>query len=180
MTVHCPLFVPGDRIVATLNGDEYPGTYLHRLGMDDKDANGTREPEYSVVKLDIDPPILQVQRNFHNASIRPLDTTNHPAWKEMMAISKLLEIPTSYRDDLYIHDREWLTIYPDTQFVWVLRPLGTNCVGRFNNQNNMQLRYVTNTFSNDGMRLFMWNGHKLTECNIDEAHMFLGSLKPLD
>lgn len=178
MTARCPLFTPGTRINATMfamGGTLYErgGTYLHRDGLDANDANGCIVQEYSYIQLDCE----DGERRIHNRCITPMDTPNHPAWPSMLKTHDIARLPKVYRDDLYLHDRSWLSMYPDAHFIWVIREHGTHIVSRDWHHGALKFETVANQFTYDGPQwYYAWNGVELIPMDKDHAKDFLDNL----
>jgi hypothetical protein len=50
----------------------------------------------------------------------------HPAYDTLCDIAADLGWPRAFKDDLIVHDRHLLTEYPQGEFIWQVRPTGTD------------------------------------------------------
>jgi len=98
-----------------------------------------------------------------------------PHWDAIVAESQRTGLPTSYRRDLYVHDRNHLArLDPARPFLWVLRKGGTHLVtASFVDGAGHGAAYfatsIPKIFSCDRPRVYTWDGRDLREHETPEG-----------
>jgi len=106
--------------------------------------------------------------------------TKNSVFHKLIAFSADLDLPKTFRSDLFTHDRKFIEDHPDAVFVWMLYNSGTHvvriddplfnrCGERFVGE---LVHCVHSTFETDGGQLFFVDGRlgTVTSCK-DLAHV---------